>query len=88
LSSCVAFYTVSKVFKKQNKIEKFYTNMSSLYSDTFSNIPIIKSFTLSKMKLKQLDDISLEALKYQFPILNWWGFLVSFSKILNIIISI
>jgi hypothetical protein len=60
------------VFKKQNKIERFYTKMSSLYSDTFSNIPIIKSFTLFDMKIKELKNISSETLRLQFPILNWW----------------
>lgn len=88
ISSFIAFYSVSKVFAKQNKIEENYTNMSSLYWDTFSNISIVKSFTLKKQKIDELKRLSDETLKKQFPILYLWGFLVSFSQIIKIIISI
>ena len=88
ISAFVAVYSISKTFTQQDKIEKYYNQSSALYADTFSNIFAIKSFTLSGMKKRELTDILDKRLEKQYPILNWWGFLMSFSKIVNIIISI
>jgi len=88
LSWIVAVYSISRTFIKQDKIEKYYNQSSALYSDTFTNIFAVKSFTLLNMKRKKLKDIMEKRLQKQYPILNWWGFLMSFSKIVNIIISI
>ncbi len=84
----VAFYLATKTFKKQNEIEKLYTDMSSLYSDTFSNIWVVKSFTLKKQKIGELGKISTKTKQKQFPILYLWGLIVSLSKIINIVVSI
>lgn len=62
--------------------------MSSHYGDTFSNMPIVKSFALNSLKNKQLKKLTDERLAKQTPILIWWGVIVSFSQVLKIIVSI
>jgi len=62
--------------------------MSALYGDTFSNMSIVKSFSLHKLKNKQLKDMTDQRTKKQYPILNWWGAIISFSQILKIVVSI
>jgi len=62
--------------------------MSSHYGDTFSNMPIVKSFTLFSLKNKQLQKLTDQRISEQFPILTWWGVIVSFSQVLRIIVSI
>ena len=88
LSSSVTFFIASKTFKKQSAIEDIYSNMSALYGDTFSNMSIVKSFSLHKLKNKQLKDMTDQRTKKQYPILNWWGAIISFSQILKIVVSI
>lgn len=84
----IAFYLAIKTFKRQDEIEQYYTEISSLFWDAFSNISIVKSFTLINWKIKELKLISKKVLNKQYPILYFWGFLVSLSKIMSIIISI
>jgi len=84
----IAFYLAVKTFKKQDEIEQYYTEISSLFWDAFSNISIVKSFTLINRKLRELKLLSKKVLTKQYPILYFWGFLVSLSKIMSIIISI
>ncbi|NDK08438.1 ATP-binding cassette domain-containing protein [Candidatus Gracilibacteria bacterium] len=84
----IAFYLAIKTFKRQDEIEQYYTEISSLFGDAFSNISIVKSFTLINWKIKELKLISKKVLNKQYPILYFWGFLVSLSKIMSIIISI
>ena len=69
-------------------MEKCYNNISSLYGDTFSNLAIIKSFTLTFMKQKELKNLTDIKSEKQLPILTYWWLMVSFSKILNIIVTI
>ena len=88
LSSVVSFYLAAKTFQKQNEIEGVYNDMSTLYGDTFSNINIVKSFTLGFMKNSELRKLTDVRLAKQYPILNWWWLIVSFSQILRIIVSI
>lgn len=84
----IAFYLAIKTFKRQDEIEQYYTEISSLFWDAFSNISIVKSFTLINWKISELKLISKKVLTKQYPILYFWGFLVSLSKIMSIIISI
>lgn len=84
----IAFYLAIKTFKRQDEIEQYYTEISSLFWDAFSNISIVKSFTLINWKISELKSISKKVLTKQYPILYFWGFLVSLSKIMSIIISI
>jgi hypothetical protein len=72
MSSSITFIIASKTFKKQSAIEDIYSNMSALYGDTFSNMSIVKSFSLHKLKNKQLRDMTDQRTKKQYPILNWW----------------
>lgn len=88
LSSCISFYLAAKTFHKQSEIEDVYSDMSTLYGDTFSNIGIVKSFTLGGLKNGELKKLSDTRLTKQYPILNWWGLIISFSQILRIIVSI
>lgn len=46
--------------------------MSSHYGDTFSNMPIVKSFALKKLKNAQLRKLTEKRVKEQYPILTWW----------------
>lgn len=84
----VAFYLAIKTFKRQDEIEQYYTEISSLFWDAFSNISIVKSFTLINWKLKELKTLSKKVLSKQYPILYFWWLLVSLSKIMSIVISI
>lgn len=84
----IAFYLAVKTFKRQDEIEQYYTEISSLFWDAFSNISIVKSFTLINRKISELKLISNKVLTKQYPILYFWGFLVSLSKIMSIVISI
>lgn len=84
----IAFYLAIKTFKRQDEIEQYYTEISSLFWDAFSNISIVKSFTLINWKISELKLISKKVLTKQYPILYFWGFLVSLSKIMSIVISI
>lgn len=59
-----------------------------MYNDTFGNIGIVKSFTLTGVKFRELQALLKKRLEKQYPILYWWGFLISFSKVVNIIISL
>lgn len=81
-------FSSNKTFSKQDQVEKYYTEASSLYSDTFSNIQTVKSFSLLNMKKDKLSDILNNRITAQYPILNWWWFLVSFSNIVKIIITL
>lgn len=88
LSSLITFFIASKTFKKQSAIEDIYSNMSAHYGDTFSNMSIIKSFSLNKLKNKELNNMMDIRTEKQYPILNWWGAIISFSQVLKIIVSI
>ncbi len=88
ISSCITWYLATKTFKKQWAIEDIYSWMSSHYGDTFSNMPIVKSFSLNPLKTKQLSKRTDIRLEKQLPILYWWGSIISIFSILKIIISI
>jgi len=88
ISSCITWFLATKTFKKQWAIEDIYSGMSSHYGDTFSNIGIIKSFSLLSLKQKELKIKTNERLEKQLPILYWWGSIISIFSILKIIISI
>ena len=62
--------------------------MSTHYGDTFSNIQVVKSFSLSWLKSRELKKKTDTRLEKQLPILYWWGGIVSIFAILKIIISI
>lgn len=88
ISSCITWYLATHTFKKQGAIEDIYSSMSSHYGDTFSNIQIVKSFSLLKLKQKELKTLTDVRLSRQLPILYWWGSIISIFSILKIIISI
>lgn len=88
VSSCITWYLATQTFKKQWAIEDIYSGMSSHYGDTFSNISIVKSFSLLKLKQKELKVQTDQRLLKQLPILYWWGSIISIFAILKIIISI
>lgn len=88
LSSIITFYIASQTFSKQWAIEDIYSDLSTLYGDTFSNMMILKSFSLWKFKNKQLQEKTDLRIAKQYPILNWWWMIISFSQILRIIVSI
>lgn len=88
VSSLITFFIASNTFKKQSAIEDIYSNMSAHYGDTFSNMPIIKSFSLNQLKSNELSDMMDIRTEKQYPILNWWGAIISFSQVLKIIVSI
>jgi ATP-binding cassette, subfamily B, beta-glucan exporter len=87
-SAWVTFYLSTRTFKKQENIEEIYSQLSAHYGDTFSNMTLIKSFTLHPLKLLQLKNLTKERIEKQFPVLTWWGLIVSFAQILRIITSI
>jgi len=88
ISAIITFALANKTFASQMWVEHVYSGLSGLYGDTFSNIPIVKSFALDKLKQSELARLSNKRLKVQYPILNWWGLIISFSKITSIIVSI
>ncbi len=88
ISACISLFLASKTFTKQAAIEDIYSWMSSHYGDTFSNMQIVKSFNLWTFKNTQLRQKTDQRLAKQYPILIWWGLIVSFFQILKIIISI
>ena len=88
VSWLVTYFLSTYTFKKQEEIEQIYSDMSSHYGDTFSNMPIVKSFALKKLKNAQLRKLTEKRVKEQYPILTWWWIIVSFSQILRIIVSI
>lgn len=81
-------FLATKTFQKQGAIEDIYSDMSAHYGDTFSNISIVKSFTLFSLKNQQLKTKTGLRILKQFPILYWWGSIISIFSILKIIISI
>lgn len=87
-AAAISFFLATKTFEKQWAIEDIYSSMSSHYGDTFSNMQIVKSFSLWKFKERQLKTKTDLRLKKQYPILHWWGLIVSFFQILKIVISI
>ena len=88
LSSCIIFILAIKTFNKQIEIEHLYSRMSTHYGDTFSNISIIKSFALFSMKHKQLKKLTDNRAKKQYPIIAWWGTVISLTEILRVVVSI
>lgn len=88
LSWSCTYFIASKTFSMQTSIEDIYSEMSGLYSDTFSNIPIIKSFTLERKKIQELKHLTDIRIKKQFPVLYWWWLIISFSQILRIIVTL
>jgi ATP-binding cassette subfamily B protein len=88
LIACIAIFSVMKTGKKQEEIEHYYTELSHEYSDTFSNISIIKSFTLRDFAFSKIDALLKARIDAQFPILKWWAFLTSFSQITRVILSV
>ena len=88
LSATITFFLSKYTFKKQESIEEIYSKISAHYGDTFSNISIVKSFWLYQLKNAQLESLTQERIKKQYPILTWWGIIISFSQVLRIIISI
>lgn len=88
ISACITGYLATHTFKKQWAIEDIYSWMSSHYGDTFSNISIVKSFSLLKLKQKELKAKTDERLEKQLPILYWWWAIISIFSILKIVISI
>lgn len=87
-TTLLAIFSVKKTFTQQEAVERYYTQLSALYNDTFGNIGIVKSFTLTGIKHRELQGLLKKRLEKQYPILYWWGFLISFSKVINIIISL
>lgn len=88
ISAACTFYLATKTFSAQKEVENSYSDLSWLYGDTFSNIPIVKSFTLDQIKRKELIQLTDKKTSLQYPILKWWWLIVSFSKIVNIVVSI
>jgi len=88
LSATASLFLATITFSKQEAIENIYSWMSSHYGDTFSNIQIVKSYSLWLFKNKQLKQKTDLRLNKQYPIVNWWGFIISFFQILKIVISI
>ncbi|MDA9129168.1 ATP-binding cassette domain-containing protein [Candidatus Gracilibacteria bacterium] len=88
LSSIITYFVAKKTFHQQAEIEDIYSGMSTLYGDTFSNMMIIKSFSLKNFKNRELQAMSDLRIAKQYPILNWWGIIMSFSQVLKIIVSI
>ena len=87
-SASITWYLSTRTFKKQENIEDIYSQLSAHYGDTFSNMKLIKSFTLDSLKLLQLHSLTQDRIQKQFPILTWWWLIVSFAQILRIITSI
>ena len=88
VSWCLSWYIATQTFKKQESIEDIYSNMSAHYGDTFSNMTLLKSFGLWKFKQDQLAELTDLRIKKQFPVLNWWGAIISFSQVIKIIVSL
>ena len=88
ISAIITWYLATKTFQKQWAIEDIYSWMSAHYGDTFSNIQIIKSFSLAWLKSSELKQQTDNRLIKQLPILYWWGSIISIFSILKIIISI
>ena len=88
IAGIITFLIATKTFQKQWAIEDIYSEMSALYGDTFWNMSIIKSFSLWKLKNAQLKEKTDIRVRKQFPIIKWWGIIISFSQILRIIVSI
>ncbi len=84
----ITFFLSAKTFSKQRNVEFIYSNLSAFYGDTFSNMPIVKSFCLKNYKNIDLKKLMQKRYSIQYPILKWWGLIVSLSKIINIIVSI
>lgn len=68
----IAFLTVMRTGKAQEGIEHYFTELSHQYSDIFSNMQIVKSFTLKDFTTQKFDMILNKRLHAQIPILNWW----------------
>lgn len=88
ISMIITFFLATYTFRRQEEVEHIYSDMSALYGDTFSNMSIIKSFTLFPLKQKQLQKLADTRIEKQYPILVWWGIIVSISQVLKIIVSI
>lgn len=87
-SLVIALLATRHTFRSQEGIETYYTKLSAHYIDTYSNIFAVKSFTLSKDRVRMLDVLLDERLEKQYPVLNWWGIIISFTQVITIIITL
>lgn len=88
LSTTLALWATTKTFRNQEPIEKYYTGLSAHYIDTYSNILAVKSFTLRDDRMKTLSTLLDQRLALQYPVLKWWGIIISFTQIATVIITI
>lgn len=82
----VAIPVVRHTSKKQQQVEEYYSEESAHVGDVFSNISVVKSFTRLSNEIAKLDQIYLRIKSKQFPILNWWAFLATLSRMSTTVI--
>jgi ATP-binding cassette, subfamily B, beta-glucan exporter len=88
LSASFALWASTYTFRAQEPLEKYHSDLSAHYIDTYSNILAVKSFTLREARMYTLNVLLDERLRLQYPVLKWWGLIISFSQIATVIITI
>lgn len=72
ISTLFALWATTKTFRNQQDIEKYYSDLSAHYIDTYSNILAVKSFTLREDRMHTLNTLLDDRLRLQYPVLRWW----------------
>lgn len=88
ISTLFALWATTKTFRNQQDIEKYYSDLSAHYIDTYSNILAVKSFTLREDRMHTLNTLLDDRLRLQYPVLRWWWLIISFSQIATVIITL
>jgi glucan exporter ATP-binding protein len=82
----IAFPVVRYTSKMQENVEDLYTRESAHVGDVFSNISVVKSFTRILKESHTLKKIHHDLRAKQFPILYWWAFLTTLSRMATTIV--
>jgi ATP-binding cassette, subfamily B, beta-glucan exporter len=57
----------------QQKVEKYYTDVAELTSDTLGNVALVQSFTRIELEVSGIRKVGDLLLGAQMPVLSWWA---------------
>ena len=64
---------VNKSEGLQQKVEKYYTDVAELTSDTLGNVALVQSFTRIEIEVSGMRKFGDLLLGAQMPVLSWWA---------------
>ena len=77
LLACIFVILISLVVNKsetlQQKVEKYYSDVAELTSDTLGNVALVQSFARVELEVSGMRNVGDLLLGAQMPVLSWWA---------------